>query len=72
ALINAASGAVMVRAVDTKSSDDIWAFNQVQNDDPAIDLIFRSWGNSIRRGVLQLQGRSNDPLAQPITLREQR
>lgn len=72
ALINAASGAVMVRSVDTKSSDDIWAFNQVQNDDPALDLIFRSWGNSIRRGVLQLQGRSNDPLAQPITLREQR
>lgn len=72
ALVNAASGAVMVRSVDTKSSDDIWAFNQVDNDDPAIDLIFRSWGNSIRRGVLQLQGRSNDPLAQPLVLKEQR
>ena len=71
ALINARSGDVMVRSVDTKSSDDIWAFNQVENDDPAINLIFRSWGNSIRRGMLQLQGRSNDPLAPPIMLKEQ-
>jgi hypothetical protein len=71
ALMNGVSGDVIVRVVDTKSSDDIWAFNQVDNDDPAIDLIFRSWGNSIRRGMLQLQGRSNDPLAPPITLKQQ-
>lgn len=71
ALVNAASGAVMVRSIDTKSSDDIWAFNQVDNDDPAIDLIFRSWANSIRRGMLQVQGRSNDPLVQPMVLQEQ-
>jgi hypothetical protein len=71
ALVNASTGNVMVRSVDTKSSDDIWAFNQVSNDDPAINLIFRSWGNSMRRGILQLQGRSNDPLAQPINLKEQ-
>jgi len=71
ALVNAATGAVMVRSVDTKSSDDIWAFNQVDNDDPAIDLIFRSWGNSIRRGMLQVQGRSRDPMVQPIVLKQQ-
>lgn len=71
ALVNGASGDVMVRSVDTRSSDDIWAFNQVDNDDPAIDLIFRAWGNSIRRGMLQLQGRSNDPLAPVIQLQEQ-
>ena len=71
ALVNAASGAVMVRSIDTKSSGDIWAFNQVDNDDPAIDLIFRSWANSIRRGMLHVQGRSNDPLVQPIVLKEQ-
>jgi hypothetical protein len=71
ALVDAASGEVMVRSVDTKSSDDIWAFNQVENDDPAIDLIFQSWGNTIRRGMLQLQGRSSDPLAPTILLKEQ-
>ncbi|HDY81918.1 MAG: hypothetical protein DRQ65_06880 [Gammaproteobacteria bacterium] len=72
ALINASSGNVMVRSVDTRSSDNIWAFNQVDNDDPAVDLIFRSWGNSMRRGMLHLQGRSSDPLAQPMELKEQK
>lgn len=72
ALVNTRTGEVMVRSVDTKSSDNIWAFNQVGNDDPAVNLIFRSWGNSIRRGMLHLQGRSSDPLAQPIKVKEQR
>lgn len=71
ALVNAGTGDVMVRSVDTRSSDDIWAFNEVANDDPAIDLIFRAWGNSMRRGILHLQGRSSDPLAQPMTLKQQ-
>lgn len=71
ALVHGTSGDVLVRSVDTKSTDDIWAFNQVDNDDPAIDLIFRSWGNSIRRGMLQLQGRTSDPLAPVIELQEQ-
>jgi hypothetical protein len=72
ALVNARSGNVMVRSVDTKSSDNIWAFNQVDNDDPAVELIFRSWGNSMRRGMLHLLGRSSDPLAQPVKLKEQK
>lgn len=72
ALVNASTGAVMVRSVDTKSSDQIWAFHQVGNDDPAVNLIFRSWGNSIRRGMLQLQGRSSDPLSAPVLLKEQK
>ena len=72
ALVNASTGAVMVRSVDTKSSDQIWAFHQVGNDDPAVNLIFRSWGNSIRRGMLQLQGRSSDPLSSPVLLKEQK
>ena len=71
ALVNASTGAVMVRSVDTKSSNNIWAFNQVENNDPAVNLIFRSWGNSMRRGILHLQGRSSDPLAQPVELKEQ-
>ena len=72
ALVNASTDAVMVRSVDTKSSDQIWAFHQVGNDDPAVNLIFRSWGNSIRRGMLQLQGRSSDPLSAPVLLKEQK
>jgi len=71
ALVNGAGGDVMIRSVDTKSTDDIWAFHQVENDDPGINLIFRSWGNSIRRGMLQLQGRTNDPLAPVIQVKQQ-
>jgi hypothetical protein len=71
ALVNASTGTVMVRSVDTRSTDDIWAFHQVDNDTPAVNLIFRAWGNSIRRGMLQLQGRSSDPLAQPVLLKPQ-
>ena len=71
ALVDAKTGTVMVRSVDTKSTDNIWAFHQVDNDDPAANLIFRAWGNSIRRGMLQLQGRTSDPLAQPVLLKGQ-
>jgi hypothetical protein len=71
ALVNAKTGNVMVRSVDTKSTDNIWAFNQVTNNDSAVNLIFRAWGNSMRRGILQLQGRSSDPLAEPIKMKEQ-
>jgi len=72
ALVDAKSGVVLVRSVDTKSTDDIWAFHQLENDDNAVNLIFRSWGNSMRRGILRLQGRSNDPLAAPIMAKEQK
>ena len=71
ALVNAKGGEVLIRSVDTKSTDDIWAFSQIENDDSAINLIFRSWGNSMRRGILHLQGRSNDPLAPVINLKQQ-
>ena len=52
------------------STDDIWAFNQLDNEEEAINLLFRSWGNSMRRGLLNLQGRTNDPLTQPLLLKE--
>lgn len=71
ALRDAASGEVLVRSVDTRSTDDIWAFNQVDNEEPAISLLFRAWGNSVRRGILALQGRTSDPLAPVIQAREQ-
>ncbi|MEM1113878.1 MAG: hypothetical protein AAGI11_18335 [Pseudomonadota bacterium] len=70
ALVNEGTGKVMVRSIDTKSTDDIYAFHQVEAD-PAFNLIFRSWGNSLRRGLLFLQGRTSDPLATELLLKEQ-
>jgi hypothetical protein len=72
ALVNEESGNVMVRSVDTKSSDDIWAFHQIDNDSKAVALIFKAWGNNMRRGILQLQGRSSDPLAAPMVVQPQK
>lgn len=71
ALINAKTGEVMVRSVDTKSTDNIWAFNNLEKTDPAVNQIFRAWGNSMRRGILHLQGRSADPTTQPLQLKPQ-
>jgi hypothetical protein len=71
ALINAETGLVMLRAVDTKSTDNIWAFNQIDNEEQAINLIFRAWGANMRRGLLRLQGRSSDPLVEPFQLKPQ-
>lgn len=71
ALVDASTGNVLVRSVDTRSTDNIWAFNQLDNQDAAVDAIFRAWGNSIRRGMLTLQGRSSDPLAPVLQLKQQ-
>ncbi len=70
ALLNAATDEVMVRVVDTQSSDDIWAFNQVEIGDPALNPLFRAWGDSIRLGLLQLQGRSSGPLDPSIVAKQ--
>ncbi len=73
ALVNAETGKVMIRSVDTVSSDDIWAFHEVDNEDDAITLIFRAWGNSMRRGLLFLQGRAAPPPGQEaLVLKPQR
>ncbi len=71
ALINAATGEVMVRSIDTKSTDNIWAFNNLESPEPAVNLIFKSWGNSMRRGILHLQGRSVDPTMETLLLQAQ-
>lgn len=60
ALVDAANGSVLVRLVDTTSSDDIWSFNQVEAGDPAINLVFSTWGKNIRSGLLEAQGRSSE------------
>lgn len=64
AVVNTASGKVVVRAVDTRASEDIWAFNEVKSDDPAVHSIFQRLGSDIRRGVLQLQGRPDPAVDQ--------
>jgi hypothetical protein len=61
AVADAASEAVLVRTVDTRPSDDIWAFNQLTSDDPAPNQVFAGVGAEIRQAILQLQGRSGDP-----------
>jgi hypothetical protein len=71
ALINAETRKVMVRTVDTKSTDNIWAFNEIADGEDAVNLIFRAWGNSLRRGMLQLQGRSNQEGDQVLQMKEQ-
>jgi hypothetical protein len=64
AVVNTASEAVLVRSVDTVPSDNIWAFNQVHGEDAALNQVFRNWGDSIRLGLLTLQGRNTDPSLQ--------
>ena len=71
ALVNGKTGEVMVRSIDTKSTDNIWAFNKLESADPAVNLIFKFWGNSMRRGLLPLQGRSVDPMVEPMHLKPQ-
>lgn len=61
AVADAATSAVLLRAVDTRPSDDIWAFNQVTSDNPAPNKVFAGVGTDIRQGILQLQGRSGEP-----------
>jgi acetyl-CoA carboxylase carboxyltransferase component len=38
-------------------------FNQVDYGDTSFNPIFRAWGDSIRVGMLQLQGRPTNVLA---------
>ncbi len=70
-LRNAQTNQVMIRAVDSKSTDNIWAFHDVGNEEDAVDLLFRAWGNQIRRGLLQLQGRVNNAFFEPLELKAQ-
>lgn len=71
ALIDPSDDAVVIRAIDTKSTDDIWAFDNIQDDRDAIDLLFDAWGHQIRRSLLFLQGRL-DSVPTPVLLKRQR
>ena len=73
ALVDPADDKVMVRLLDSKSTNDIWSFHQMENDKTALDVIFAAWGNQIRRSTLFLQGRLNEPLEPAaIQLKRQR
>ena len=69
-LVDTADNEVAIRAIDSKSTDDIWAFDNIQDDRDAIDLIFESWGYQIRRSMLFLQKRL-DAVTTPILLKRQ-
>ena len=62
-LVDPVDRKVMVRMLDSKSTDDIWAFHNMTEDgeenQDALELIFSSWGYQIRRSMLFLQGRLN-------------
>jgi hypothetical protein len=70
ALVDPSDKEVVIRAVDTKSTDDIWAFDNIHDDRDAIDLIFESWGYQVRRSLLFLQARL-DAVPKPIILKRQ-
>ena len=53
---NARTGDLLVSAVETRATDNLRALREVSGDDPALDLLFQSWGESLRRGLLELQG----------------
>tara|TARA_B110000503_G_scaffold20798_1_gene31471 strand:+ start:35268 stop:35954 length:687 start_codon:yes stop_codon:yes gene_type:complete len=62
AVADAASGLVLLRSVDTRESEDIWAFNEITGEDPAFNGVFATWGVDLRRGILELQGHSAEVL----------
>jgi hypothetical protein len=71
ALVDPSDDSVAIRALDSKSTDDIWAFDNIQDDRKAIDLIFESWGYQIRRSLLFMQARL-DAVQMPVLLKPQK
>jgi hypothetical protein len=72
ALVNPDNGTVAIRILDSKSTDDIVSFNKIQGDMSAVELLLRSWGGQMRRSLMFLQGRYNDPLMGPLQLKPQK
>lgn len=70
ALVDPADSTVVIRAIDTKSTDDISALETIQEDRDAIDILFESWGHQLRRSLLFVQGRL-DAVPTPILLKRQ-
>ena len=64
-LVDPMDDKVMIHLLDSKSTNNIWAFDQMDNDKTALDLIFAEWGNQFRRSVLFLQGRLSEIIEPP-------
>ena len=69
-IVDPADDKVMISLLDSKSTDDIWAFHHMDTDKTALDLIFDAWGHQIRRSLLFLQGRL-DATPPPVQLKRQ-
>lgn len=72
AFVNEENDKVIIRMLDSKSTDDIWAFQHGASDEGAADLIYQSWGHQMRRSLMFLQGRLNDPTMTPTQLKPQK
>ena len=70
ALVDPSDNQVAIRALDSKSTDDIWAFDNIKDERDAIDLVFESWGYQIRRSLLFMQTRL-DAVQMPVLLKPQ-
>jgi hypothetical protein len=70
ALVDPSDETVVIRAIDTKSTDDVWAFDNIKDERGSIDLLFDAWGHQIRRSLLFLQGRL-DSVPTPVLLKRQ-
>ena len=69
-LVDPVDNKVMAQMLDSKSTDDIWAFDNMDDGKTALDLIFSAWGNQIWRSLLFLQGRL-DATPLPLQVKEQ-
>ena len=70
ALVDPSDNTVAIRALDSKSTEDIWAFDNIKDERDAIDLVFESWGYQIRRSLLFMQARL-DAVQMPVLLKPQ-
>ena len=70
ALVDPSDGTAVIRAIDTKSTDDVSALDTIHEERDAIDALFESWGHQARRSLLFLQGRL-DAVPTPILLKRQ-
>ena len=71
ALLDPADKKVAISALDSKSTDDVWAFDNIRDERGSPDLLFESWGYQIRRSLLFLQARL-DAVQMPVLLKPQK
>jgi hypothetical protein len=72
AFMNAENDKVVIRMLDSKSTDDIWGFEGTDGDITAADRLYQSWGHQMRRSLMFLQGRLSDPTIDAMQLKPQK